>query len=166
MRSDDKLLIFHGNVAHCVKYPDIELIEDGFIIVKDSKIVAVGGSDSLEEEKLRLNAEDAPVVHLKRSQLLIPGFVDTHIHAVQYPNSGLGYDKPLLDWLKEYTFPLEMRMRNEELAERVFEAVVKKTLSHGTTTAMYFGSLYDNICMLLVEAVVRQGQRALLEKSI
>lgn len=50
--------------------------------------------------------------------------MDTHIHAVQYPNIGLGYDKPLLDWLDCYTFPLEKKFSNTQFAKKVFQAVV------------------------------------------
>ena len=38
------------------------------------------------------------------SQFLMPGFVDTHIHAPQYRFTGTGFDKQLLEWLETYTF--------------------------------------------------------------
>ncbi|KAL3287648.1 hypothetical protein HHI36_002115 [Cryptolaemus montrouzieri] len=164
MKSKVKFQIFCGNIVHCEKYPEVELLENGYIVVLDSKIVAMGPSTTLEDAKNRLNIENFSVTQLRPTQLLIPGFIDTHIHAVQYPNCGLGYDKPLLEWLNNYTYPLEKQMQNKELAKRVFEAVVKKTLSHGTTTAMYFASLYENICMILVDSVIRNGQRALVGK--
>lgn len=56
--------------------------------------------------------------------MLIPGFIDTHIHAPQYPNIGLGYDVTLLDWLDKYTFPLEKKFADVKFAERVYETVV------------------------------------------
>lgn len=55
---------------------------------------------------------------------MTPGFIDGHIHAVQFPNLGLGYNKCLLDWLETYTFPLERKYTDIEFAEQVFEAVV------------------------------------------
>lgn len=54
----------------------------------------------------------------------MPGFVDGHIHATQYPNSGLGLDLQLLDWLNTYTFPLEVQYRKTEFAREVFPKVV------------------------------------------
>lgn len=65
----------------------------------------------------------SPVV-LRPGQLLLPGFVDAHVHAPQFPNAGLGYDKTLLDWLESYTFPLEARYADQEFATRVYDAVV------------------------------------------
>ena len=65
-----------------------------------------------------------PITRLKPGQFLIPGFVDCHFHAVQYPNLGLGYDTDLLDWLEKYTFPLERKFSDTEFAEKILDAVV------------------------------------------
>lgn len=67
---------------------------------------------------------NVPVNVLKDSQLLIPGFIDTHIHAPQYPNAGLGYDKPLLEWLQSYTYPVEKRFSDAKYARNVYDAIV------------------------------------------
>lgn len=58
----------------------------------------------------------------------MPGFIDTHIHAPQYPNAGLGYDKQLLDWLSTYTFPLEKKFSDLSFAAKVYEAIVVREL--------------------------------------
>lgn len=78
----------------------------------------------LEETKVYLGLEDAEEVILEDSQLLIPGLIDTHLHAPQYPNVGLGYDKPLLEWLKNYTFPLEKKYEDISFASTIYDAVV------------------------------------------
>lgn len=58
----------------------------------------------------------------------MPGLIDTHIHAPQYPNAGLGYDMQLLDWLKTYTFPLEKKYSDLSFATKVYEAIVVSDL--------------------------------------
>ena len=65
-----------------------------------------------------------PPFLLTPSQFLMPGLVDTHIHAPQYMNSGTGYDRQLLDWLQTYTYPTEARFKNVELAKQVYPLVV------------------------------------------
>ena len=55
---------------------------------------------------------------------MVPGLIDTHIHAPQYPNIGIGYDKTLLDWLQQYTYPLETKFSDLNFAERVYNTVV------------------------------------------
>ena len=68
------------------------------------------------------------------SQFLLPGLVDTHIHAPQYVNSGVGYDKMLMDWLDAYTFPAEAEFQKIEVAKDVYPKVVVSQ------------STYDNCC--------------------
>jgi guanine deaminase len=68
--------------------------------------------------------DDVNVYHLREREFVMPGFVDTHIHAPQYPNAGLGYDKQLLTWLTTYTFPLEKKYVDLDFAIKVYESVV------------------------------------------
>lgn len=77
--------------------------------------------DTSAEESYKTADE---VFILEDGQFLIPGFIDGHTHAVQFPNLGIGYDKHLLDWLEIYTFPLEKRYSDVNFAARAFEAAV------------------------------------------
>ena len=70
------------------------------------------------------NLDKETTRYLKNGEFLIPGFIDGHIHAVQFPNLGIGYDKCLLDWLEAYTFPLEKKYEDAKFADKVFDAVV------------------------------------------
>lgn len=54
----------------------------------------------------------------------MPGFIDCHTHAPQFPNIALGLDCPLLDWLDKYTFALEKQYSNKEFAHKVYDQVV------------------------------------------
>ena len=54
----------------------------------------------------------------------MPGLIDTHIHAPQYPNTGTGHDLPLLDWLEKYTFPTEAKFKDLTFAEDTYHKVV------------------------------------------
>ena len=111
----------------------------------------------LREGKLRV---------LPESQVLLPGFVDLHIHAPQWPQSGTALDRPLEIWLGEYTFPLEAKYRDPEFAGRVYEDVVTTTLSHGTTTAMYFATVDREPSVTLAKICGRLGQRGLVGKVV
>lgn len=64
------------------------------------------------------------MIQLPSTAFLMPGFIDTHIHAPQVPNIGLGLDKPLLDWLNTYTFPMETQYQDKDFAEHVYQKVV------------------------------------------
>ena len=54
----------------------------------------------------------------------MPGLIDTHIHAAQFPNAGLGYDLPLLQWLEKYTFPTEAKFSQLQFAHETYSRVV------------------------------------------
>ena len=86
-------------------------------------------ASNLSQLQQKYGISDGFVYHLGENEFVIPGLIDTHIHAPQYPNAGLGYDKQLLDWLKIYTFPLEIRYADLNFATKVYEAIVVSTHS-------------------------------------
>jgi guanine deaminase len=70
------------------------------------------------------NKLDFEKIQLSETQFLLAGFVDCHIHAPQVPNIGLGLDKPLMEWLNAYTFPVETQYKDDKFAKHVYEKVV------------------------------------------
>ncbi|MFM2078081.1 MAG: guanine deaminase, partial [Actinomycetota bacterium] len=102
----------------------------------------------------------AHVHELTPSQRLLPGLVDLHIHAPQWPQLGTGLDLPLERWLFEYTFPLEARFADEGFAREVWAHMVPTLLAHGTTTAVYFSSIHEAATLALAEQCATSGQRA------
>lgn len=152
--------LFLGSIGHSKSLNEFETIENGFLAVKNGKIVAVGDRSTLPVEYLTT----LPVTTLTSSQFLLPGFVDCHIHAPQYPNIGFGLDLPLLQWLETYTFPLEAAYNNTDFARQVYEAVVRRTINCGTTLASYFATNYRESSLILAEEAVKRGQRALIGK--
>ena len=73
-------------------------------------------------------------------------------------------DKPLLEWLQNYTFPLENRFKDVEYAKLTYPGVIRSTLTKGTTTAAYFGSIHKDSCLVLAQQAESQGQRAFIGK--
>ncbi len=99
-------------------------------------------------------------IELDERWVLLPGLIDTHVHAPQWPQLGVGLDLPLERWLFEYTFPLEARFADLSYAESVWEHMVPALLRHGTTTAAYYGSIHEPATVALATACLRHGQRA------
>lgn len=54
----------------------------------------------------------------------MPGLIDTHVHASQFPNNGLKMDLPLLEWLQAYTFPTEASFADPKVAQEIYPRVV------------------------------------------
>ncbi len=101
---------------------------------------------------------------LPAGTVLLPGFVDLHIHAPQYAQLGRGLDVPLEVWLHRYTFPLEAKYADLAFAARVYRRLVDDLLTNGTTTALYFATAHVEASNLLAEICLERGQRALVGK--
>ena len=101
---------------------------------------------------------------LSPQEYLLPGLVDTHIHAPQWPQLGKALDRPLDEWLQQYTFPLEAKYADLEFAERVYHNLVHTLLANGTTTALYYATIHLEASKRLAEICLDQGQRALVGK--
>lgn len=126
----------------------------------DGTIVAIGSLD-----QVKLENDLAKVVELAPGQWVFPGFIDTHIHAPQYPNIGVGLGIPLLQWLDKYTFNMEKRIADDkQLAEQVYQKVVARTLASGTTWAAYFATIDSGTTLTLAQLAFKAGQRALVGK--
>ncbi|XP_050451815.1 guanine deaminase [Cataglyphis hispanica] len=159
--------IFIGPIIHTDENGELIIKESVAIFIEDDKIIDVMENPTTNKEKVIFNIDDFyadKVINLSYGQFIIPGFIDCHTHAVQFPNLGLGYDKCLLEWLETYTFPLEKKYTETKFADQVFDAVVKRTIEAGTTTACYFASLYAEASMILAEKVAELGQRAFIGK--
>ncbi|NHO34412.1 amidohydrolase family protein [Acetobacter sp. LMG 1636] len=96
--------------------------------------------------------------HDERS-ILMPGLVDLHIHAPQWPQLGTALDRPLEQWLKNYTFPLEERYNDIAFARGVYEELVPALLAQGTTTALYFATIHEKSSLELARSCLKYGQR-------
>ncbi|WP_219912616.1 amidohydrolase family protein [Bombilactobacillus bombi] len=105
-------------------------------------------------------------MQLSNDQLLLPGFIDLHIHAPQWPNAGVALDLPLEDWLNVYTFPLESKFQSSDFAKKVYEDLVQELLAQGTTTALYFGSVHNAGNLELVKACLKYQQRGFVGKVV
>ncbi|WP_273690681.1 amidohydrolase family protein [Ketogulonicigenium vulgare] len=109
-------------------------------------------------------ADHPDALVLPAGQILIPGFVDLHVHAPQYPQLGSALDLPLEDWLQHYTFPLEARYADLDFARTVYDTLIADMLALGTTSALHFATIHVPATNLLAEICLSRGQRAVIGK--
>jgi len=153
------VLAVHGTAYHAPTADELEVLEQVTIAVDATgTIVAVHPSGSPDAARVTEAAQT--VERLSPAQRLLPGLVDLHIHAPQWPQLGTGLDLPLEEWLFRHTFPLEARYADERFAASVWEHMVPTLLASGTTTAVYYSSIHERATELLAEQCVRSGQRA------
>ncbi len=129
----------------------LEVLRDHVVTVDDAGVITDVGPDI---------GERATDLVMLSGTVLLPGLIDTHIHAPQWPQLGTGLDLSLQRWLLEYTFPLEARYSDLAFAENVWESMVPALLSRATTTAVYHSSVHEPATLALAETCARYGQRA------
>jgi guanine deaminase len=155
---------FLGNALHAPRRDHLELLRDALIVLgNDGRIASVHAQPSAVRDRLvqRLSADDA-LVRLRADQYLLPGLVDLHIHAPQWPQLGKALELPLEEWLQAHTFPLEARYADAAYARSVYGDLVTALLANGTTTAVYFASLHLPATQILADVCLAKSQRALI----
>lgn len=73
--------------------------------------------------------------------IIVPGFVDPHLHCPQLDVIGSG-GLPLLDWLNSYVFPAESKFSSREIARRGAQRLSRELRRNGVTTAAVFSSVH------------------------
>ena len=152
-------LVVVGTGYHAPTPDALEVLDDVAIVVDhDGTITGVHPRASDDARTAIELAVD--VVRLDQGQRMLPGLVDLHVHAPQWPQLGTGLDLPLERWLFEYTFPLEARYADAAFAESVYAHLVPTLVAHGTTTSVYYSSVHERATEVLAEQCLLAGQRA------
>jgi guanine deaminase len=98
-------------------------------------------------------------------KLIVPGFIDAHIHFVQTDVIG-SYGRRLLDWLEDYTFPAERAFADEAHAREVAGFFIEELLRNGTTTALVVGSVHAASVDAVFEAALARDMRLMAGKAM
>ena len=122
---------------------------DGAVRLEAGRIVEVGNA---QDVIARAPADAAIDDHAGR--LILPGFIDAHIH---YPQTRVvgSYGAQLLDWLQKYTFVEEQKFSDPAHAATVSRFFLDELARHGTTTAMVYCSVRPES----VEAFFAEAER-------
>jgi guanine deaminase len=152
------LLHFHADPAfaeHAFSWH-----EDGLLVVDGDKIKAAGDHASLAPA-----LPEGTEVHDYRGKLIMPGFIDTHLH---FPQADMiASPAPgLLPWLEKYTFPTERRFGDPALGREVAEFFLDELLRGGTTTAMVYCTVHKESVDAFFEASEARGLRMIAGKIL
>ncbi|ASJ07758.1 hypothetical protein A3L11_00340 [Thermococcus siculi] len=93
--------------------------------------------------------------------LILPGFIDTHIHLPQL-HERARISGSLLEWLERYIFPAEGRVADPNFAREVNEEFFSLLLRNGTTTAVVFSSSHREATEIAFEEAMKSGIRAVI----
>ena len=147
---------------------EVAILEDYLFCLNQEGLIEklIAPTDDIYEATLAEYQETTHYTEIPKGHFILPGFIDLHVHAPQWPQSGLALDKPLYDWLNTYTFPLEAKYEDVTFAKQVYEHLVDELLSLGTTTVLYFGTIHKKANLVLAEVCATKGQRGLVGKVV
>lgn len=166
--SDHASQAFLGSFFHTPVYGEFEYLEDTLIEVDDAGVITrvVQADDREQPQLVARHREAGTLVELGEGYFGLPGFVDIHVHAAQWPQAALSLDAPLEVWLNDRTFPLESRYSDIDFARTVYTDLVQQLLARGTTTVMYQSSVDLESSIELARICDKQGQRAIVGKTV
>lgn len=133
---------FRGEILHFLSDPakdetnSYQHFADGVLVVTNGLVEQLGEAQDI----LPTLADDVEVT-VHDNGLLMPGFVDTHIHFPQTEIIG-SYGEQLLEWLDTYTFPTEAQFGDKDFALPRAQFFLDQLLQNGTTTALVFGTVH------------------------
>jgi len=110
--------------------------EDGAILMRDGLIAAVG-----DFATVRAAADPDVTIVDHRPHLLLPGFIDCHVHMPQMQVIA-SYGAELLDWLNSYTFPEETKFRDAQHGRRIARLFLDEMVGQGTTTVAAYCTVH------------------------
>ncbi len=156
-----------GSILHFLDDPGegddaaaYQYFEDGLLVVEDGRIAAVGEAARLLRQ---LPADSVTADHV--GQLILPGFIDAHVHFVQ-TDVIASYGRRLLEWLENYTYPAERAFADPAHARAVAGFFVEQLLRNGTTTALVIGSVHAASADAVFDAALARGMRLIAGKAL
>jgi guanine deaminase len=124
---------------------------DGLLVVEDGIVVARG-----DHAALAARFAEVPVTPI--AGLIVPGFIDAHVHYPQMDRIA-SHGEQLLDWLERHIFPAEKAFADRSHADALAQAFLAELLRHGTTSALVFPTVHEGSVDALFEAALARNLR-------
>lgn len=163
----ETIVAIRGNLLHFIASPFeqgekdcYEYIEDGLLIIDQGRFKAYGPYSEL---KSALPSKTTMIDNT--GKLILPGFVDTHLH---YPQTDIiaSYGKQLLEWLETYTFPREGMFSDPEYTASVVDFFLEELLRNGTTTAQVMPTIHHQSAEIFFQKCQEKNLRMISGKVL
>lgn len=158
-------LVLRGDILYFLRDPGwnedatgaVRFEPDGWLLIEQGRVHAVRPAD---------DPPDASWARQDwRGHLVLPGFIDPHVHAPQLDVIA-SFGAALLDWLERYTFPAEARYADPEQSRLGAERFLHALLAHGTTSALVFATVHKTSSEALFTAGQQLGMRLITGKVL
>lgn len=160
-------IAYRASILHFLADPDTVALEhsyqhivDGVLVVEEGRVTVLGEAESVLADL----AGDFELVEYSDS-LIVPGFIDTHIH---YPQMEMiaACGEQLLEWLQTYTYPVESQFDDPVYAREIADRFLDELLRAGTTTALVFGTVHKASVESFFEACEARNLRMIAGKVL
>jgi guanine deaminase len=138
----------------------VEYFADGLLVLVDGRVERVGPTEYLLQD---LPADLSLSDH--SGKLIVPGFIDTHVH---YPQTDMiaSHGEQLLEWLNKYTFPTEREFSDAAHAREAADFFLQELLRNGTTTALVLATVHSQSVEAFFEASHGRDMRMVAGKVL
>jgi guanine deaminase len=157
-----QLTAYLGHVVSPINPTMYADYEQGALLVDESgKIAAVGPWSQLKEGEYY---DIAKIVDFGK-RLILPGFIDLHLHLAQFTQTGKS-GHTLLGWLQNSIFPAEAAFVDAAYAERVSTWFFDELARNGTTTAVVFPTIHEEATDIAFRIAASRGNRVIMGKVL
>lgn len=132
----------------------VRYLSDGVLLIAEGQICDFGPAEEVLPRYPEVEVEDW------RGYLVVPGFVDVHVHYAQTRIIG-SFGRQLLEWLQTYTFPEELKFRSKDYADQVASFFFDQLAQIGTTTVQSFATTHPHSVEAFFEEAQRRGVLAI-----
>lgn len=145
-----------GHIVYSKTSDKLEICENGYLVYEGNQVEGV--YPILPEDYEGILVEDYG------DRIIVPGFVDLHVHAPQYAFRGLGMDMELLDWLETNTFPEESKYKDLTYAKNAYQMFTDNLKKSVTTRACIFATIHKEATILLMDMLEKAGMATMVGK--
>ncbi|MEM1309585.1 MAG: guanine deaminase, partial [Cyanobacteria bacterium P01_H01_bin.153] len=136
----------------------VRYVQDGLLVInRQGRVHSFGAYADLGEQYGGVPTQ------WHRDRLMMPGFIDTHVHFPQLTMMA-AYGEQLLEWLSRYTFPTELKFKDKDYAREIADVFLDELLNHGTTTALVFATVFPQSVEAFFEAAQARSLRMIAGK--
>ena len=166
---------YRATIAHCRKKgsdpfgsllppkgsePFWSALKTGLLIVEDGRVADLGDATVMLPQ-----LGDGVSVNEFPGKIIVPGFIDCHVHFPQLDIIG-SYGEKLLDWLDRYAYPAEAEFADFGHAKDIAGVFLDELLRNGTTTALVFGTVHAHSADAIFAAAEARGMRLIAGKVL
>lgn len=152
----EKNFVCKGDICYSKDARTLETCKDGYLVCENG--VCAGVFTKLPEKYSAFALLDVT------GKLILPGFIDLHVHAPQYDYRGLGMDLELLEWLDIHTFPEEAKYADPLYAKGKYAQFVSEMRKSPNTRGCIFATVHRQSTEILMNLLEESGLIAMVGK--